>query len=257
MRADAHHDSIYCDRKLERSHLKLAKERGALICDFGDTFCAMQGRYDPRSSLDDLRPEDKGANYLDLIARHAASDYGEFAENFLMIGKGNHESSILKRNGTCLISTLVHRLNSDHGGNVFTGGYGGWIRFLFNVNKTMRSSVNLKYHHGAGGGGPVTRGVIQTNRQAVYQPDANIIVNGHTHDEWIIPIARERLSDSSKVGRDTQWHVRIAGYKDEYAHGEGGFHIETWKPPKPIGAVWLRFWLINREIKMEFTQAVT
>ena len=255
--ADRHHDSIYCDRKLELTHLKQAKERGALIADFGDLFCAMQGKYDPRSSMDDIRPEDVGQDYLDRIVKHAADDYAPFAENFLVIGKGNHESNVRKRHGHDLISSLVHRLNADHGGNINVGGYGGWIRLLCTMRKTVRQSKNLKYHHGAGGGGPVTKGVIQTNRQAVYLPDADIVVNGHTHDSWYVPIARERLTGRGVVTRDLIHFVRTPGYKDEYGDGDGGFHVETWKPPKPIGACWLRLFVETGKIGMEITQAVT
>ena len=255
--ADRHHDSIYCDRKLELTHLKQAREREALIADFGDLFCAMQGKYDPRSSMDDIRPEDVGQDYLDRIVKHAADDYGPFAENFLVIGKGNHESNIRKKHGHDLISSLVHRLNADHGGKINVGGYGGWIRFLFKMRKTVGQSKRLKYHHGAGGGGPVTKGVIQTNRQAVYLPDADIVVNGHTHDSWYVPIARERLTGRGVVTRDLIHFVRTPGYKDEYGDGDGGFHVETWKPPKPIGACWLRLFVETGKIEMEITQAVT
>ena len=255
--ADRHHDSIYCDRKLELTHLKQAREREALIADFGDLFCAMQGKYDPRSSMDDIRPEDVGQDYLDRIVKHAADDYGPFAENFLVIGKGNHESNIRKKHGHDLISSLVHRLNADHGGKINVGGYGGWIRFLFKMRKTVGQSKRLKYHHGAGGGGPVTKGVIQTNRQAVYLPDADIVVNGHTHDSWYVPIARERLTGRGVVTRDLIHFVRTPGYKDEYGDGDGGFHIETWKPPMPIGACWLRLFVETGKIEMEITQAVT
>ena len=59
LRSDAHHDSPYCDRKLEKYHLEIAKERNALILDNGDTFDAMQGKFDPRRSYGDIRPEDK------------------------------------------------------------------------------------------------------------------------------------------------------------------------------------------------------
>jgi len=240
--ADRHHDSVHCDRALERQHLEQAKERDAIILDFGDLFCAMQGKYDPRSSMDDIRPEDVGTDYLDRIVSHAARDYAAYAANWLLIGQGNHETNIRKRHGTDLISNLVHRLNADHGGRCHVGGYGGWVRFMVTAQGTRRSSVKLKYHHGAGGGGPVTRGVIQTNRQAVYLPDANIVVNGHTHDAWYVPIARERLGATGKTYHDLQHFVRVPGYKDEYANGAGGFHIEKWGPPKPIGAAWLRLW---------------
>ena len=256
--ADRHHDNIYCDRELEKKHLDQAKERNAYILDFGDLFCAMQGKYDPRKSMDDIRPEDVGADYLDRIVRHAAEDYAPYAKQFLLIGKGNHESAVLKHNSTCLISQLCYQLNQEFGGSVHIGGYAGWVKFKFVVHKTSQKSMNLKYHHGAGGGGPVTRGVIQTNRQAVYLPDADIVVNGHTHDSWVLPLARERLSEQGVVGRDLLWFVRTPGYKNEYADGSGGFIVERWGPPKPIGATWLRFYYDSNDlIRSECTQAVT
>jgi len=258
--ADRHHDNVYCRRDQERSHLEQAREREALILDFGDLFCAMQGKYDPRANMDDIRREDVGIDYLDRIVRHAAEDYGPYAKQWLLIGKGNHETSILARHHTDLISSLIHRLNSDHGARCHIGGYGGWVRFLFTINKTVRRSVKMKYHHGAGGGGPVTKGVIQTNRQAVYLPDADVVVNGHTHDSWILPIARERLSNQGVICKDLIWFVRTPGDKDEYADGSQGFHIEKWKPPKPTGACWLRFYLEDSHegrIGIDVTQAVT
>ena len=238
--SDRHHDNPHCKRKLERRHLDEAAERGAIILDFGDMFCAMQGKYDPRSSMDDIRSEDVGEDYLDRIVTHAARDYGPYAGNFLVIGQGNHEANIRKRHGTDLISNIVHRLNADHGGKCRVGGYGGWVRFMLTINKTKRQSFNLKYHHGAGGGGPVTRGVIQTNRQAVYLPDADIVVNGHTHDGWYLPRARERLTAQGKVSRDLVHFVRTPGYKEEYADGAKGFHVEKWRDPRPVGCFWLR-----------------
>lgn len=256
--ADHHHDNIDCDRKLLRQHLELAKQRKALIFVFGDLFCAMQGKYDPRASMDSIRPEDVADNYLDKIVQHAAEFYAPFSKQFCVIGMGNHESNIIKRHHTSLISNLVHRLNSDHRGKVFTGGYGGWVRFMFTIQKTRRTSRLMKYHHGSGGGGPVTRGTIQSARQAVYLPDADIVVNGHTHDAWVLPIARERLSRSGKVSRDLVHYVRTPGYKDGYGTGEKGFEVEKWMPPKPLGAIWLRFYYQEkRGIELELTPAVT
>lgn len=255
LRSDAHHDNVYCNRSLEKSHLEQAKDRNALIADFGDLFCAMQGKYDPRSSMDDIRPEDVGQDYLDRIVKHAAEFYAPYASQFLVIGDGNHEANIRKRHGTDLASNLIHRLNSEHKGNVHKGFYGGWVRFLFSLHKTVRVSKNLKYHHGAGGGGPVTKGVIQTNRQAVYLPDADVVVNGHTHDGWVLPLARERLTQGGKVKKDLVWFARTPGYKDEYADGSKGFHIEQWREPKPQGAIWLKFVCKNDTIETELIPA--
>ena len=35
--------------------------------------------------------------------------------------------------------------------------------------------------------------------------------------------------------------LRTTTYKDSYQLGEKGFEVEQGKPPKPLGAVWLRF----------------
>lgn len=255
--SDRHHDSKSADRELEIEHLEKAKERNAYVIDVGDIFDAMQGKFDPRRSYGDLRPEYKLDNYLDEIVADAAKFYGPYAERFLVMGRGNHESAILKNNSVDLISNLVHRLNSDYAGTVQAGGYGGWVKFMFKISGTQSVSKNLKYFHGAGGGGPVTRGVIQSNRQAVYLPDADIVVNGHTHDAWYVPIQRERISEQGVVSQDIQHHIRTTSYKDEYKQGAGGWHVETWKPPKPIGAAWLRFsWEPGRHasIRIEVNQ---
>jgi hypothetical protein len=39
---------------MEKRHLELARKRNAVIIDGGDLFCAMQGKYDPRSDKRDL-----------------------------------------------------------------------------------------------------------------------------------------------------------------------------------------------------------
>lgn len=256
--ADRHHDNLYCARELEKAHLEQAKAREALIFDFGDLFCAMQGKWDPRASKDVLRPEDKVDNYLDTIVAHAEEDYAPYAENWMLMGRGNHDANILKRHGTDIVDALAHDLRKDHGSQVVAGGYGGWVRFMFRIYDTTQQSVRLKYHHGSGGGGPVTKGVIQTNRQSVYLQNADIVVNGHTHDAWIVPISRESLNDAGVVERGLMHFIRTPGYHDEYFKSEGvkGFVQEKWHPPKPIGAVWLRFWLEGKKILFESTLAV-
>lgn len=247
--ADRHHDNKLCRRDLEKRHLELARERNAYIIDCGDLFCAMQGKYDPRSDLNQVRQEDATPYYLDNIVKHAAEDYAPYAANFLVLGIGNHESKITERHGVNLTSNLAHQLNQV-GGRVQVGGYGGWVRLHFWVTKTRLQAVRVKYFHGAGGGGPVTRGVIQSNRQSVYLPDAEVVVNGHTHDAWHVPIARERLNLRGVVTRDIVHHVRTPGYKDEYRDGAEGWAVERWSPPKPLGAVWLRFRLELGRITM-------
>lgn len=250
--SDHHYDNRHCKIPLLKRQLDKALERKALITVFGDLFCAMQGKYDKRRSLKDVRPEHEGDNYLDLIVEDAGEFYAPYAKNILLISEGNHETGILDKNGTHLLSNLAFRLNVQSGGAVEVGPYSGWVRFLFTVNGTKRESKKLCYHHGSGGGGPVTRGVIQTNRQAVYLPDADIVVNGHTHDSWVVPIGRERLGNTGKPTRDLVWFARTPSYKDEF--GKNGWADRTWKPPKPHGCIWARFYYDAGGIQVELVQ---
>ena len=129
--SDRHHDSIDCNRELELEHLEECKKRKAFIIDVGDMYDCMQGRFDPRKSYKNLRPEYKEDDYLDVIVKDAAEFYSPFVNQFLMIGRGNHESAVLKNNSTDLIDRTVYELNSHYSGHIQAGGYGGWVRILW------------------------------------------------------------------------------------------------------------------------------
>jgi hypothetical protein len=240
LRSDCHHDSVHCDRAMEKRHLDEAVEKNALIIDNGDLYDAMQGKYDRRSSKDDLRPEYKHGDYLDKLVSEAYKFYKPYAKNIAILGQGNHETAILKHHETNLTERLKERLNIGlaEEEKVHLGGYGGWVRLCGHFHGGMQA-LNMHYFHGSGGGGPVTRGVIQTNRQAVFLPDANICLTGHTHDQWLVPIERQRINNKGRLFKDTCYHIKIAGYKEEYEDGFGGWHIERGAAPKPRGACWL------------------
>ncbi len=254
--SDQHHDSPFCDRKLEKNHLDEALGKNALIFFGGDTFDAMQGKKDPRASYDNLDPELKTDKYFDAVVSFNAKFYAPYAKQIVMMGQGNHETSVIKHNSIDLINRLAYMLNKENDANVQVGGYGGWVRLMFTMDSTKRFSLNMKYFHGSGGDAPVTRGVIQTARQAVYLPDADIVWNGHNHNEYALPIQRERLSNTGVLYQDTQWHVRTPGYKNEYADGSGGFMVEKGMPPKPLGCVWLHLYRAGNKIKIKAIQDV-
>jgi len=117
------------------------------------------------------------------------------------------------------------------------------VKFMFDLSggakKGPRCSVNLKYYHGAGGNAPVTKGVIQTNRQATYLPDADIVVNGHNHQAYNLPLVRERLSAQGKQYFDLAYYIRTSGYKQDYGDGSKGWAVEKGFGPAPIGGCWI------------------
>ena len=265
--SDQHHDAIDCNRKFEKEHLDLALERNAYIISAGDTFDMMQGKFDPRKSYAGMRPEyshqmitDGNEAYFDIITKDAIEFYKPYAHLFTVIARGNHDTSIETHNGISPISNLVFGLNnaakSSH--RIQAGGYGGWVKFNFAANggKSNRSSMKLKYFHGSGGDAPVTRGMIQTARQAVFLPDADIVLNGHNHQSYLTSIARERLNVMGNIYFDVVDYVRTPGYSQGYWDGHSGFSAERLSP-KPIGCVWMRVFCKNgRDVQREFTPSV-
>lgn len=257
LQSDVHWDNPHCDRDLFLKHLQQAKERDAAILDNGDFFCAMQGKWDKRANKSDLRPEHQVGDYLDALVRTAAGELEPYKDLLTVRGRGNHESGVYKHHETDLTERMVERLRMKGSSSIHAGGYSGYVVFSVAFAKTRRTPIKLFYHHGYGGGGPVTRGVIDTNRQAVFVADCDLVWTGHTHDQWSVPIPKVKLNqDNDVVIHTVQRHFRTPGYKNEYADGHGGFHIEKGRGPKMIGAAWLRIWHADRDgIDWEITEA--
>lgn len=236
LRSDVHHDSLFCRRKLEKQHLEMAKEHNAFICDFGDTLDAMQGRYDPRRSYDDIRPEYIGDDYYDRIVDDTVRFYTPYKDNFVMFAMGNHETSVRKHAGTNLIKRIAQPLGAQY------TEFGGWIRFIFTINKTKKKTLRLRYSHSGGSvNAPVTRGVISTNRQAVWLSRVDIVINGHDHHGWVVPVKREEMNNKGEIGHPILWFGRIPGYQDSWADGTRGYAVEKAGGPRLQGSLWIWF----------------
>ena len=239
--SDIHWDNPKCNRDLLKRHLDQAVALGADILFNGDTFCLMQGAYDPRKNKSDIRPEHNKANYLDAVVNDAVEWFSPYASNIKVIGYGNHETNILKRQETDVIDRFVFGLNSKNGTNVQVGGYGGWIVYTFSRSeaRTANVSYKIKYFHGSGGGGPVTKGTIQFNRMSTMVEGADMIWMGHVHEDHELSYTIERLSAQHKVHLKEILMVRTPTYKEEYNEGKGGWHVERGAPPKALGGRWL------------------
>ena len=255
---DRHIDSAESDHKLQIKHLKEAETRGAGVIDVGDVLDAMQGRDDRRRTKGVGRADSANAvNYLDRIVADAADMLSPFARQFVVIGRGNHEQSILKHAETDLTERLCERMTHIAGHRVHAGGYGGWVRFVVRWSAKGMLGLNLKYFHGSGGGGMMSHGTLATRRMASFIPDADVVVTGHTHDSWLVTLARERLGATGRVYLDEQHHVKTPSYKEEYQDGYDGLHVERGAPPKPLGAWWMRlYWAEpSRRLGVDFQRA--
>lgn len=250
--SDWHWDNPHCDRVTLKRHLDQAVARKAGIFLFGDALCVMQGKYDPRASKAAVRPEHRVNNYLDVVVDDLAAWLRPYAPQVAVIAPGNHETNIEKRHETDLIGRIAKQLG------VQSGGYAGFVRFMFNPSgRGQRTSKLLFYTHGSGGGAPVTKGVIDTNRKAVWLPDADIVYRGHNHHSWVVPVTRMRVSAAGKQFTDEQLHLDGGTYKQEFDL-RGGYAIEKGFAPVSVGGIWLRFFWDNAKhgsVGMEATLA--
>jgi hypothetical protein len=241
MTTDRHIDSKFSDLKLQKKHMQEAKDGNWPIFDIGDIMDAMQGTKDPRSCRSELLPHMAvKEEYFDAVVDYAFDFLAPYAKQFAFIGQGNHEVSVLKHNNTNISKRLVNRL-IEAGCPGVMGSYAGWIKLQFTCGKAQQS-LNLRYTHGNGGGAPVTKGVIQSNRRAVTYPDAHIVISGHTHDAYCVPIARERISEGCTVYADNQLHVQIMSYKNTTTGRGTGWELEKGFQTQPVGAYWLELW---------------
>ena len=241
LRSDAHHDAVACDRDLEMKHLLEAKKRGAYILDIGDLFDCMQGRYDKRSDRSALREEYRHGQYLNRLVDVAAERYAPFADRWLLLSRGNHETAIAKHNDFDLTEQLYARLKPS-APHLQLGTYAGFVRLRMRRGGNSCSTVTIAYHHGFGGSAPVTRGIIQSNRMAISYPDADIVWSGHTHTEFYVSLARQRVNQRDEVVRSEQIHIKSPGYKEDTVKGEG-WAVEKGFMPGSLGAWWLRIWI--------------
>jgi hypothetical protein len=252
--SDLHWDNPKCDWDLLKKHMDYCLKNSIPIMLNGDTFCLMQGRGDRRSSKDDIRPEHNNARYLDSVVETAVEWFSPYAHLITVIGYGNHETAIIKWQETDILRRFVDLLNYTNNSNVQVGGYGGWL--IINLDDKSKSgggaSCKIKYFHGSGGGGVVTKGAINLTRALEMCEDFDVFTMGHIHENAARNDVRESIRHIGVKGYEIiqrQLHLMITGtYKEEYGVGAGGWHVERGAPPKPLGGRILTF-SVRREQK--------
>jgi len=239
MLSDIHWDNPKCDWKQLKKDLNYCVKESIPIMINGDMFCLMQGRGDNRKNKSDIRPEHNNSKYLDSIVETAVDWWSPYSHLLTVIGYGNHETAIIKFQETDILARFVKLLNLRNNTNVQVGGYGGW--FIVNQllrQKTNTRSMKIRYFHGSGGGGVVTKGALNLTRALEMYEDFDVFTMGHIHEN----AARNDVRDSIVQGSDTyrqaqkQLHLMLTGtYKEEYGDGSKGWHVERGAPIKPVG----------------------
>lgn len=243
--SDIHFDSSICDLKRFTGHLKQANEEGSPVLIAGDFFDAMQGHDDPRRSPEELKAEYKVSHYFDAIVLDASKYLRQFENVPLWIfGMGNHESSVVRKMNTDLLERLAYDMRL-HKQNAESAGYWGYLRVMFSYAKgNEKASKMIYWHHDVSSGAPVTKGVIQVNRQGVYLHDVDIVLNGHNHHAYWMPLQVERVNQKTmEPHTETVHYFRTPGYKMSPGESKSvmGFGPERHRAPTPKGCVFADF----------------
>lgn len=238
MLSDIHWDNPKCDRKLLKKHLDYCKEENIPVMINGDLFCLMQGRGDNRRNKSDIRPEHNNARYLDSVVETAVEWWSPYVDILTVIGYGNHETGVIKWQETDILQRFVDLLNLKNHSNVQTGGYGGW--FILKIGTgTHLYPVKIKYFHGSGGGGIVTKGAINLTRALEKYSGMDVFSLGHIHENSSRNDVQDSLEHNAYNGyyvKHKPVHLMITGtYKEEYEDGSKGWHVERGAPIKPLG----------------------
>lgn len=243
MLSDIHWDNPKCDWELLKKDLDYCVKESIQIMINGDMFCLMQGRGDNRRNKSDIRPEHNNANYLDSIVETAVDWWSPYAHLITVIGYGNHETAIIKFQETDILKRFVKLLNLKNNTNVKTGGYGGWLIITNTLRKKPTGkndtrNTKIKYFHGSGGGGVVTKGALNLTRALEMYEDFDVFTMGHIHENAARNDVRDIIVQGGNNYRHVQkqLHLMLTGtYKEEYGAGSKGWHVERGAPVKPTG----------------------
>ena len=251
MLSDLHWDNPHCNRELLKDHLDYCLENNIPVMLNGDTFCLMEGKGDPRRSKN-IRPEHSNTRYLDSIVETAVDWFSPYAHILTVIGYGNHETGIIKHQETDLLRRFVDLLNYKEKSNVQVGGYGGWLNVKVRCRRTSYVSYLIKYYHGSGGGGVVTKGAINLTRAMQMYEGMDCFTMGHIHENSSRDDVRDTITRHARTGLkiiQKNIHLMHTGtYKDEYEDGYEGFRVERGRPPKICGGRLLKLsWARKRE----------
>jgi|TARA_S200002703_G_scaffold7566_2_gene7824 predicted phosphodiesterase len=246
--SDVHWDSKHCQRDVFKRHLEEVKAQDGYVVIIGDFFDLMEGRNDFRRS-NKLRSEHLGTNYLQKVVLDAVEWLKPYAKNIVLISDGNHETSITKNIQVDPLEWLCYELRKL-GSPVIHGNYQGFLTIRYNYAKSEEyRSPTLKYtvfyHHGLWGG-VVSQGTQSVMRYSSIVPDADMIITGHTHNQWQMINTRYKINNAFNTYLNEQLHLKLGTYKQEFQDGKG-WAVEKLGIPKPIGAWWVNFAKKKRE----------
>lgn len=211
--SDLHIDSPKADLRWLKGIMNDAVASGSGIVIIGDLYDIMGMKYDKRSLKSDIRKDLQEDDYIMRVAKLGADFLAPYADNILLVSRGNHETSLDRRIEMTLFEITNLILFKEHGKQInFTEQYEGFIRFQ-GLYGTSRFGKTLYFHHGSGGNATMSFGTLNIKRQAAII-EADIYASGHLHTAWSKPLVRMRLTNNGTIEMVETIHLQLGTSKD-------------------------------------------
>jgi len=253
------------DEESWTKYMKEAQEKEAKIFKFGDTFGGINPR-DPRFTARTMEEAMHKDWWADAAVDDAFERHAPFVNSIYGLGIGNHEYTVLVKNGTNLIMRLIGKLNDIRDRTlppIYYLGYCGFIRLKFiqaaNSNNSNSSCkihrYVIAYHHGTSTNAPVTEGIIAAKRFFQNLEGVDCIAMGHVHKNWSVRNERFYLDQKGNIKIRSVRLVQTGTHQQSYT--EPGIKDVQWSeakafPPAPMGGVFLKLELNSKNTESPF-----
>lgn len=224
--SDTHIGARNVDYELIQDTISDGVKRKARFLINGDVFDMILVQDRKRFRADCIHPRLAGkSDLIDQAVNWGVEIFKPAADLIDMVGVGNHEEAIVKYHSKDVIKQFVaelkrHRRRIDH--TIHYGGYTGFVdyRFRWGTKYKGQTSADSKrfviyYHHGSGGGAPVTKGMIDFSRKGWV--DSDVIWHGHKHHQLAAKIQRVGcpVNGYEPTVKDVR-HIQTGSYFDTY-----------------------------------------
>ena len=210
--SDLHIGSAFVDYDRIEQEFKLAREMGATVLINGDVFDAVLPSDMKRFNPTCLHPRlHNRADILNASIEWACEIFEPYKDLIGLVGVGNHDTALEKHHSVDAVALLCDRMGLNYGG--YCGYFiQSWVYGLRNYHR-----LKIRYHHGAGGASPVTKGITDFQRMAAHvDGDTDLVWVGHKHNRLLVNSVRENVTAQGNFSVRQVINVMTGSYLDTY-----------------------------------------
>jgi hypothetical protein len=239
---DIHYGNRYCDKQSFRRFLEESDEHTYFFGggDSMDSIVVPDKRY--QKSVDDI----EGDAIVDGQISGLYDLLEPFKNQIIGMGRGNHESVIVKRCGTDPMKRVCEKLGCAY------LGYSGVIVLKLSDNGGRGRTIKIRWHHGWGGGSRTQGADLTKFSNDVKHWDADIYLYGHTHRKQADRIPRLGVAGSKLISRPKIVGICGTFLKTYTNTTDSTYSEEKGYPPVEIGGLtinikpdstWVQMWV--------------